>query len=56
MNISLNTFNASIDEIEAHIQTLEDSQKIVAEIKSMKLPLSVTEPLNRVIRRGTHGL
>lgn len=51
MNISLNTFNASIDEIEAHIQTLEDSQKIVAETKSMKLPLSVTEPLKRVIAR-----
>lgn len=51
MNISLNSFKANITEIEAHIKTLEDSQKIVAETKSMPLPPSVTEPLNRVIAR-----
>lgn len=52
MNSSWKSFEKQIDEIKAHIKTLEDSQALIKEAKTVAaLPAAVTEPLNRIDAR-----
>ena len=52
MNSSWKSFEKQIDEIKDHIKTLEDSQTLINEAKSVEaLPVEVTIPLNRIDSR-----